>query len=88
MGLARTVNTSYGLLGLAYDTNEALVSTGRLRNQTVTPYPSFVDQLVAQNLTNLKVYSAYLSPDSSAGSLLFGGVDTAKYTYVRVRLNV
>jgi Eukaryotic aspartyl protease len=46
-----------------------------------TIYPSFIDQLKAQGFINSKAFSLYLNDlSASAGNILFGGIDTAKFT--------
>ena len=46
-----------------------------------TKYPSFIDQLVLQGIINTKAFSLYLDDlSSSTGNLLFGGIDTEKFT--------
>lgn len=71
MGLAENTTVNIGIMGVGYDTNEAA--------QTV--YPSIIDQMVDQKLINIKAYSLWLNDlYSSTGSILFGGVDSDKYT--------
>jgi hypothetical protein len=73
MGLAFQTTVGYGLMGIGYDVNEA-ASTG-------AKYPNLIDQLVTQGLINAKVYSLYLNDrGSSTGSVLFGGIDKAKFS--------
>lgn len=73
MGLATNYTGSSpvsGIMGIGYDNNEA----------TNVFYPNFMDQMVAYNLTNTKLYSLWLNDaDSSTGTILFGGIDTEKY---------
>lgn len=46
-----------------------------------TKYASFIDQLVLQGIINTKAFSLYLNDlSSSTGNLLFGGIDTEKFT--------
>ncbi|PMD22812.1 acid protease [Hyaloscypha hepaticicola] len=71
MGLAFNSTDSQGTLGLGYDTLEG----------ATTKYASFIDQLVLQGIINTKAFSLYLNDlSSSTGNLLFGGIDTEKFT--------
>jgi hypothetical protein len=46
-----------------------------------TKYPSFIDQLFTQGFINSKAFSLYLNDlASSTGNILFGGIDTSKFT--------
>jgi len=70
MGYALNTTVGVGIMGIGYDTNEA----------AKTPYPNLIDQLVSQSLINIKAYSLYLDDlEASTGSILFGGIDSAKY---------
>lgn len=75
MGLAKqTSDVSYGLVGVGYTINEAMVSTLR------KTYPNLPVMLQKQNITNSVAYSLYLNDQkSNAGSILFGGVDHNRY---------
>lgn len=71
MGLAFNTSVGVGIMGIGYDTNEA----------TRRVYPNLIDQLVSQSLINTKAYSLYLDDlEASTGSIIFGGIDTGKYT--------
>ncbi|KAE9377303.1 acid protease [Stipitochalara longipes BDJ] len=71
MGLAFKSTDSQGTLGLGYDTLEG----------AKTKYPSFIDQLVSQGIINSKAFSLYLNDlSASTGNILFGGIDTAKFS--------
>ncbi len=74
MGLATNISseevTGGGIMGIGYDGDEA----------TLVRYPSFMDQMVNNQLINTKLYSLWLNDiGSSTGSILFGGIDTEKY---------
>lgn len=74
-GLAQQVHSttgySLGLLGLGYSINEAS------RHQ----YPNIPEVLVTAGEINSRLYSVYLNNwDDYSGSILFGGIDTSKYT--------
>lgn len=75
MGLARTTtDVSFGLVGVGYTINEAMVSTLR------KTYPNLPVMLQKQNITKSVAYSLYLNDkNSNAGSILFGGVDHNRY---------
>jgi len=62
-------------MGVGYDTNEA---TNDGPNGV---YPSIMDNLVADGVINRKAYSLYLNDlQANKGSIIFGGIDTTKYT--------
>ncbi|MCJ1437798.1 hypothetical protein MMC27_007185 [Xylographa pallens] len=59
------------IMGVGFPANEA----GQ------TKYPSVVQQMKSQGLIDVQAYSVWLNdPNAQAGSILFGGVDTAKYS--------
>lgn len=61
-------------MGIGYDSNES----GTAPNGT---YPSVMDNLVDQGIIARKAYSLYLNDlESNRGSVVFGGIDTTKYT--------
>lgn len=79
MGLALKTTTGVGIMGIGYDTDEA----------SKTEYPSIIDQMVSQGLINTKLYSLYLDDlASSTGSILFGGIDTAKFSGTLIGLPI
>ncbi|CCC14432.1 unnamed protein product [Sordaria macrospora k-hell] len=58
-----------GILGIGYGQGLA------------TKYPNFVDQLYAQNVTKVKAYTLALgSKSAKEGTIVFGGVDTSKFS--------
>ena len=70
-GLGLFTNTTPGIMGIGYATNEA----------TSNPYPNLVDQMVSQGLIASRTYSLYLNDlDSSSGTIIFGGVETQKFS--------
>ena len=95
MGLGLQTDISYGLVGVGYAVNEAIVG------QTLSfssVYPNLPVQMVNENLINTVAFSLWLndlgrfppphklpwSPltsylDSNSGNILFGGIDTEKY---------
>lgn len=70
------INT--GILGVGYSWLEGS------ENQ----YPNFVEALVGAGVVASRLYSVYLNTMSSFGSILFGGVDTAKFTGDLTTLNL
>ena len=79
MGLAATTSVTTGVMGIGYPANEV----------ASTQYPSLLELMANQGLITTKAYSLYLdSITSSSGTILFGGVDTAKYTKPLIALPV
>lgn len=73
-GVAYSSGSALGVIGLGYVAGEQGVRGG-----TAAAYPTFSEQLVNHGLVNLNAYSLYLNDLSSlTGSILYGGVDTAK----------
>lgn len=73
-GVAYSSTSALGVIGLGYAAGEQGV-----REAGAAPYPTFSEQLVNHGLVNLNAYSLYLNDLSSpTGSMLYGGVDTAK----------
>ena len=72
MGLAfNSTGNSVGIMGIGYDTNEAAYSV----------YPNIIDEMVSQGLITKKAYSLYLDDlQASTGSIIFGGIDTDKFS--------
>ncbi|CAN8098353.1 unnamed protein product [Discula destructiva] len=71
MGLADESDVTYGIMGIGFDADE---STSNL-------YPNIIDNFFTQGLIGARAYSLYLDDlEASSGSILFGGVDTDKYT--------
>lgn len=76
MGLATDTTIGTGIMGIGYNTSEANLGTG---NGTV--YANLPFALVDSGIINSEAYSLWLNDlDSSTGNVLFGGIDTAKYT--------
>ncbi|KAK0648205.1 aspartic peptidase domain-containing protein [Cercophora newfieldiana] len=71
MGLAKKATSSWGMLGIGYNTNSVAKEI----------YPSIVDQMYNQGLIGIKAYSLYLNDlEATTGTILFGGIDTEKFT--------
>jgi hypothetical protein len=84
MGLATSTSISIGIMGIGYAAAEANTQTG---NGTV--YPNLIEAMVNAGLVNSKAYSLWLNDlDASTGSILFGGIDTKKYTGDLVSIDV
>jgi Eukaryotic aspartyl protease len=67
---------THGVMGIGYDTNEAYDSQA---DNGV--YPSTVDQMLTQGIIHRKAYSLYLNEyNATTGAVIFGGIDTTKYT--------
>ena len=74
MGLGLNSSSTENVWGIGYPVNEATSTS----NQT---YPNAPFAMVQQGLIASPAYSLYLNDlNSSTGSILFGGVDTAKYS--------
>ena len=75
-GIGYTSSSYEGILGIGYTINE--VQVGRAGKAAYNNLPA---QLVADGLIQSNAYSLWLNDlDASTGSILFGGVDTAKYS--------
>jgi Eukaryotic aspartyl protease len=76
MALARQATLGTPVMGIGYSAGESITSL-----DPSAIYPNFMDELINQGLINSRAYSLYLdSLDSDSGSILFGGVDTKKYS--------
>ncbi|TAQ87672.1 hypothetical protein B7494_g4023 [Chlorociboria aeruginascens] len=76
MGLGSDSTISVGIMGIGYNTSEANVETG---NGTI--YANLPVAMVNDGLINTEAYSLWLNDlDSSDGSILFGGIDTKKFS--------
>ncbi|KAM3068448.1 hypothetical protein ACMFMF_009264 [Clarireedia jacksonii] len=72
LGLAYNTSITTGILGLGYTANEA--------NGPFLVYPTILDLLVSSKFIPTSAYSLYLNDlSSSSGSILLGGIDTAKF---------
>ncbi|KAK5655733.1 hypothetical protein OQA88_5270 [Cercophora sp. LCS_1] len=74
---SQSMDTFSGILGIGYGSGIA------------TRYLNFVDQLAAQNATKVKAYTLALgSKDEQEGVIVFGGVDTSKFSGSLTRLPI
>jgi len=72
MGVALNTSIDKGIMGIGFDTEEA---GGTLQ------YPNLVDTMVNESIINSQAYSLWLDDrNARSGSLLFGGIDTGKYS--------
>lgn len=77
IGLATYAFDNTGLMGVGMRSLESVVQSGESQNG----YPTIVDSLVSAGLIERAAFSLWLNDlDASSGSILFGGVDTDKYT--------
>lgn len=75
-GIGYTSTSPEGILGIGYTVNE--VQVNRAGGQA---YPNLPQLLADNKIINSNAYSLWLNDlDASTGSILFGGVDTEKYT--------
>jgi Eukaryotic aspartyl protease len=76
MGLASTASTALGIMGIGYPAGESVVAL-----DPTAVYPNIIDQMVKQGVINSRAYSLYLNDlTADSGNILFGGVDTNKYS--------
>jgi len=73
-----TTGFTTGQLGLGYSSNEA----------TTQQYPNLPEVLVDSGAINSRLYSIYLNEFSASGSVLFGGIDSSKYSGELVSLDL
>jgi len=72
-GTAGVANTAQ--LGLGWPVDEAICTS-----PSCTPYPTFLDDLVAQDVIASRTYSIWLNDENApSGTILFGGIDGSKY---------
>lgn len=77
MGLATDTTVGTGIMGVGFSNDESVCHT----EPCTTSYPSVIDQLVLQNKIATRAYSLYLNDlEANTGSVLFGGIDTTKFT--------
>lgn len=74
-GVGYTSSSQQGIMGIGYAANEAIVE---YQSET---YANIPQHMMQAGLINTNAYSLWLNDlDASRGSILFGGVNTAKYT--------
>ncbi|KAF2660169.1 acid protease [Lophiostoma macrostomum CBS 122681] len=75
-GIGYTSSSAEGILGIGYTLNEVQVNRAGGKE-----YPNLPQLLANNGDINSNAYSLWLNDlDASTGSILFGGVDTKKYT--------
>ncbi|KAI4730866.1 acid protease [Aureobasidium sp. EXF-10728] len=75
LGIGYVSSSEEGILGIGYPTNEAILQYSR------EPYVNVPQHMMQAGLINTNAYSLWLNDlDASTGSILFGGVNTEKYT--------
>jgi len=75
-GIGYNSTNAQGILGIGYEINEVQVGRAGLPK-----YKNLPAQMVADGLIQSNAYSLWLNDlDASTGNLLFGGIDTAKFT--------
>ncbi|KAK0655659.1 aspartic peptidase domain-containing protein [Cercophora newfieldiana] len=86
MGLGIKTDIAYGLVGVGYALNEAIVGNTQ---ETSSAYPNLPVNMMEEGLINTVAYSLWLNDlDASSGSILFGGIDTEKYHGELTRINI
>ena len=74
MGIASTASRGLGIMGIGYSAGESSAEV------TGQEYPNIINQLKNEGFINTLAYSLWLNDfDANTGSILFGGVDKAKY---------
>ena len=75
-GVGYSSNSSEGVMGIGYPPLEAQVQSNGQKS-----YPNIPQVMTSQGLISSPAYSLWLDDlDAATGSILFGGVDTAKFT--------
>jgi hypothetical protein len=75
-GIGYTSTSPEGILGIGYTVNEVQSNRAGLEE-----YPNLPQKLLNDGSINTNAYSLWLNDlDSSTGSILFGGVDTEKFS--------
>ena len=75
-GIGYESNSAEGILGIGYIADEAQADTARQKS-----YPNLPQAMANGGLIQSNAYSLWLNDlDANTGSILFGGVDTDKYT--------
>lgn len=76
MGLATQATRAFGIMGIGYDADESIAE-----QSPNDIYPNVIAQMKDQGYINTLAYSLWLNDlDSNTGSILFGGIDTAKFS--------
>lgn len=79
LGVVSSTSVNTGVFGIGPDTLEA----------ADTQYKNFPDLLVQQGLISSNYYSLYLDgPTAASGSVIFGGIDSSKYSGSLIKVPV
>ncbi|KAI2622373.1 acid protease [Hypoxylon sp. NC1633] len=86
MGLGLSTDIPYGLIGVGYALNEAIVGSTQSASSSYDNLPVLMQK---EGLISTNAYSLWLNDlDASTGSILFGGIDTEKYKGDLTRINI
>jgi len=86
MGLGVQTDIAYGLVGVGYALNEAIVGDTQ---QASSAYPNLPVTMMNEGLINTVAYSLWLNDlDANLGNILFGGIDTEKYRGELTRIDI
>lgn len=86
MGLGLKTDIPYGLVGVGYALNEAIVANSGSASSAYNNLPVLMQK---EGLINTNAYSLWLNDlDANTGSILFGGIDTEKYQGELTRINI
>ncbi|OCL07673.1 acid protease, partial [Glonium stellatum] len=78
LGGTKVVAQQFGVASSSSDLPTGLMGVGP--GIELTGYPTIIDQLASQGITNSRAFSLDLRDvDSSNGAIIFGGIDTMKY---------
>lgn len=91
MALALSASRDIGIMGIGFTENESSNDPTREEAGLGAPftYPSVLDNMVTAGLITSKSYSLWLdNVEDNTGTILFGGVDTEKYTGSLVALPI
>jgi hypothetical protein len=79
----------FGVADVSEDLNEGVLGLGYGRGRNLR-YNNLVDELLAQNVTATRAFSVALGSvaDPNPGAIIFGGVDTRKFSGALARLPV
>ncbi|KAK9465619.1 aspartic peptidase domain-containing protein [Lipomyces arxii] len=85
VGVATNANATEGIMGIGYASNEAIVGQQGPSSQ----YPNLPELMVQQGLIQSRAYSLWLNDlFASTGTVLFGGIDRAKFSGNLVELPI
>lgn len=86
-GVGYQSTSAEGVMGIGYPALEAIVQNSATTG--VSPYSNVPQSMKDQGLINSNAYSLWLDTiDTATGNILFGGVDTSKYSGSLVTLDI